>query len=70
MLQPATPPRRLLLNDRQHLRRCPLPTPPITQAHINVNDPEMHNVESYVALKKKVAEYGMQVYRIAKHDVQ
>lgn len=39
-------------------------------AHINVNDPDMHNVESYVALKKKVAEYGMQVYRIAKHDVQ
>lgn len=38
-------------------------------AHINVNDPALHNVESYLALKKRVAEYGMQVYRIAKHDV-
>ena len=38
-------------------------------AHINVNDPSLHNVEGYVGLKKRMAKYGMQVYRIAKHDV-
>ena len=38
-------------------------------AHINVNDAALHNVEGYVGLKKRCAQYGLQVYRIAKHDV-
>ena len=38
-------------------------------AHINVNDASLHNVEGYVGLKKRCAQYGLQVYRIAKHDV-
>lgn len=36
---------------------------------VNVNDPSLHSVEYYKAIKARVARYGLQVYRIANHDV-
>jgi mannonate dehydratase len=36
---------------------------------VNIASPEEHTVERYRELVRRVAEYGMQIYRIARHDV-
>lgn len=36
---------------------------------VNIASPEEHTVERYRELVRRVADYGMQIYRIARHDV-
>jgi mannonate dehydratase len=36
---------------------------------VNVNDPSLHSADYYRAVRERVARYGLQVYRIANHDV-
>jgi mannonate dehydratase len=36
---------------------------------VNVNDPTQHSIEHYLRLKERLAKYGLQIYRIANHDI-
>lgn len=36
---------------------------------VNVNDPTHHSAEYYLGLKERLAQYGLQIYRIANHGV-
>src|SRR4028119_585524 len=38
-------------------------------AMVNVSDPTHHSVEHYLGFKERLAHYGVQIYRIANHDV-
>jgi mannonate dehydratase len=41
----------------------------IEWAMLNVNDPSLHSLENYLAFKERFAKYGVQIYRIANHEV-